>query len=155
MLRRFVIPELQQRGTLDTTTFRQDGTPLHNGTSITQLFKQHFMNERWGRNFPHFLVTPDTQSDFWPWGYLKNTVYGNNLKYFEELKDVMRRNVRNISPGMLTVTAENEVIRFRDGGCHIEHVSETIKRISNRCFHVLFRFTILTTAPFPLWRWSF
>ncbi|GBL84631.1 hypothetical protein AVEN_191091-1 [Araneus ventricosus] len=32
MLRRFVIPELQQRGILDTMIFMQDGTPPHIGT---------------------------------------------------------------------------------------------------------------------------
>ena len=53
MLRHFMIPKLQQHNILDTMIFMQDRAPQHTGTSVTQLLKQHFMNE-WaiGQNFP-------------------------------------------------------------------------------------------------------
>ena len=37
MLRRFVIPELQQSGILDTTIFMQEEAPPHTGTCIKQF----------------------------------------------------------------------------------------------------------------------
>lgn len=129
MLSRFVIPELQQRGILDTTIFMQDGAPPHIGTCVTQLLKQHFTNERIiGRTFPTSWPprSPDLNPcDFWLWGYLKSTVYGDNPHNLAELKDAIHRHVRNIPPDMLRATVENAVLRFNllseNGGRHIEH----------------------------------
>lgn len=87
MLRRFVMRELQRYGTLDFQIFMQNESrhTLHIDTYITQLLRKHFRNKRNRRpKFSHFLntsVTPDTNPyDFWLCGYLKNTVYEDNLK---------------------------------------------------------------------------
>lgn len=129
MLRCFVIPELQQRGILDTTVFMQDGAPPHIGRCVKQLLQQHFTNDRIvARHFPIAWPprSPDLNPcDFWLWGYLKSIVYGDNITNLVELKNAIHRHVRNISPDMLRSAVENAILRFNllseNGGYHIEH----------------------------------
>ena len=56
----FMIPELQKRGILHTMIFMQDRGPLHIGSCITQLLKQHVTNEQI-IGHPHFLDAPVTR----------------------------------------------------------------------------------------------
>lgn len=75
--------------------------------------------------------------DFSLWGYLKGTIYSDNLTGLRELKDAINRHDCTIHPDILKTTFENAVIPFHslteNCGLHIEHsmqhVSEAIKRI--------------------------
>ncbi|GBN87143.1 hypothetical protein AVEN_173265-1 [Araneus ventricosus] len=84
LLRNQLIPELQQRGCVDSTIFMQAGAPAHIATSVKQLLYLHFGNDRiMSRHFPTAWLpqSPDLNPcDFWMWGYLKDVVYGVRLR---------------------------------------------------------------------------
>ncbi|GBM82001.1 hypothetical protein AVEN_231483-1 [Araneus ventricosus] len=80
LLRNQLIPAQLQRGCVDSTIFKQDGTSLHIATPVKQLLNLHFRNNR--IISCHFRTawsprSPDLNPcDFWLWGYLKDVVYG-------------------------------------------------------------------------------
>lgn len=50
--------------------------------------------------------------DFSLWGYLKGTIYSDNLTDLRELKDAINRHDCTIHPDILRTTFENAVIHF-------------------------------------------
>lgn len=90
-----VIPNLQERQTLNTVTFMQDETPPH----IADVPVQRLLRSIFGENgvllrsFSHEwpLRFPDlTPCDFWLWSYLKSKVYRNGSASYATLKASIR-----------------------------------------------------------------
>lgn len=128
MLRNFVVPQLQQRGCLDSTTFMQDGAPPHIGRQVQRLLREHFSDSRIiSRAFPTAWPprSPDLNPcDFWLWGFLKSVVYQGHVPDIATLKDRITLHVRQITSDMLRVAVENVVQRMQflehHNGGHIE-----------------------------------
>ncbi|GBM42884.1 hypothetical protein AVEN_245708-1 [Araneus ventricosus] len=100
LLRNQLIPELQQRGCVDSAIVMQDGSPPHIATPLKQLFNLHFGNDRISsRHFPTAWPprSPDLNPcDFWTWGYLKDVVYGGPIANLPELKNRITQHIHNI-----------------------------------------------------------
>lgn len=128
MLQNFTIPQLQQRGCLDSTIFMQDGAPPHIGLRVQRVLRQHFSNSRMiSRAFPTAWPprSPDlTPCDFWLWGFLKGVVYQGHVSDIATLKDRITLHVRQINSDMLRAAVENVVHRMQflefTNGAHIE-----------------------------------
>ena len=116
MLLNFAIPQLQQRGCLESTIFMQDGAPPHIGLRVQEVLRQHFTNDQIiSRAFPVKWParSPDlTPCDFWLWGHLKRLVYQGNVDNVATLKDRITLHVKQINEHLLHSAVENVVQRM-------------------------------------------
>lgn len=128
MLNSFVVPQLQQRQCLESTTFMQDGAPPHIGLCVQRILRQHFTDDRViSRSFPTPWParSPDlTPCDFWLWGHLKSLVYRGTVATLADLKDRITLHVRQITGDQLRSAVEQTVHRLHilhlNDGAHIE-----------------------------------
>ena len=67
MLQTFVIPQLVERGVLDTVTFMQDRAPPHFTRAVTDLLREQFGDRLIGRGFP--IPWPARSPDLTPMDY--------------------------------------------------------------------------------------
>ncbi|GBO22048.1 hypothetical protein AVEN_157002-1 [Araneus ventricosus] len=81
---------LTERDCLDTSVFMQDGAPPHIARAVHGLLLDHFGDDRViSRIFPIAWSprSPDLNPcDFWLWRFLKDCVYGGNIRNLPELK---------------------------------------------------------------------
>ncbi|GFV41133.1 DUF4817 domain-containing protein [Trichonephila clavipes] len=128
LLRETVVPCLIQRGQISNVTFMQDGATSHTANPV-KAFLIQTENRIVSRccRYPWPPRSPDlTPVDFWLWGYLKSRVYLSGPPSLSELKDVIRREVSSIHPGMLHSAVAGFVTRLECllpcGGGHVEHI---------------------------------
>ncbi|GBO23851.1 hypothetical protein AVEN_79130-1 [Araneus ventricosus] len=98
LLRKQLLPALQQRGCVDSRIFMQDGSPPYIATPVKQLLNLHFGNDRFiSLHFPTDWPprSPDVNPcDYWLWGCLKDVVHRGT---YHSCKTVLR-NILTISP---------------------------------------------------------
>ncbi|GBM51964.1 hypothetical protein AVEN_194259-1 [Araneus ventricosus] len=124
-----LIPELQQRGCVDSTIFMQDGAPPHIATPVKQLLNLHFGNDRIiSRYFPTAWQprSPDLNPwDLCLWGYLKDEEYGGPIANLAEFKNRITQHIHNINTEALRSVVEHAALRFQpigeNCGQHFEH----------------------------------
>ncbi|GBM14267.1 hypothetical protein AVEN_167344-1 [Araneus ventricosus] len=101
LLHNQLVPALQQRGCVDSTTFMQDGALPHIATPVKQLLNLHFGNDRIiSRHFPTAYPprSPDLNPcDFYLYGYLKDVVYGDPIANLAEWKNRITQHIHNIT----------------------------------------------------------
>jgi len=129
MLQRFVIPQLVERGVLDTVTFMQDGAPPHFTCAVTDLLRERFGDWLIGRNFtiPWPARSPDlTPMDYWFWGYLKSKVYQKAPATLPALRLAIRECIDAITQEQLQNGVYHSITRMQaimdNEGGHIEHL---------------------------------
>ncbi|GFT09993.1 uncharacterized protein TNCV_1114511 [Trichonephila clavipes] len=122
--------DLIQRGQISNVMFIQDGATSHTANPVNAFLIQSFGEDRIVSRrcrYPWPPWSPDlTPADFWLWGYLKSRVYLCGPSSLSELKDVIRREVSSIHPGMLHSAVAEFVTRLECllpcGGGHVEHI---------------------------------
>ena len=128
MLQTYVIPQFQQRNSLQQIIFIQDDALPHISNKIKQLLRQNFIDNRIiSRSFPVAWLprSPDlTPCNFWLWCYLKSQVYVDGVSNLSILKDIIKKTVRNTPRDMLRTAVDNLVLRMHgvisENGAHIE-----------------------------------
>ena len=100
MLKGYFIPAVDNMD-LVNPFFQQDGATCHttreNMSVLRSRFPGHVISRFGDIEWP--ARSPDlSQLDFFLWGYLKGRVYRGNPTTLDQLKDVIRREIRLISP---------------------------------------------------------
>lgn len=114
MLMNMVIPQLQQRGVIDTIIYLQDGAPPHIQNGVRQLLQQHFGNRIISRHFPVVWParSPDLNPlDFWLWGYLKEKVFLRRPLTLPQMQEFIINEVAAIPNQLLASVANNFLVR--------------------------------------------
>ena len=134
MIEQFFIPALrQQRIPVRKIWFQQDGATAHTSTRTINLLKDHFQSRIISKNGPVNWPprSPDlTASDFFLWGYIKSKVYSQPISSVRQLKNRIRRCIRNI-PIATTKAAMVEALPARCQECvrrHGGHLADVIFR---------------------------
>jgi hypothetical protein len=132
MLVNFVIPALQARNVLATTTFMQDGATPHIARPVRAVLTAAFDNRIISRMFPDGIDwparSPDlTPLDYWFWGMLKANVYQlQRPPTLQALRNSITQCVASITPDQLRNGVYHSVARMQaiidNGGRHIEHL---------------------------------
>lgn len=147
MLHTFVIPWLQQRQYLESTTFMKDTAPPHIGCCVQQFLQQHLTENRvisnsfpttWPPHSPDFYPC-----DFWLWGQLKSVVYQGHVTYLAVLKDSIILHVRSITADQLWPDVEHiihrlQVLHLQNG----DHTEQYPLHHQGFCMSVLYTFNI-------------
>ncbi|GBL83841.1 hypothetical protein AVEN_132714-1 [Araneus ventricosus] len=124
------------------TTF----APPHINRRVKQFLRQHFTDARViSRHFPTAWPprSPDsTTCDFWLWGFLRDNIYRKRPASLPDLKDSIRRHVRDIPADSLRSAVENMVLR-------LEHIVEkSTKEVALKLLHM---FPFLLNMKGDIW----
>ena len=90
---------------MNTVLFQQDGAPPHCSEQSIAYLRQYFpgdrlISRRMANPWPAY--SPDlSPPDYFLWGYLKDRVYKNNPRTIKDLKNNIRKEIRQISPETL------------------------------------------------------
>lgn len=131
MIRDFLIPELRRhRIPLRRVWFQQDGATAHTSrASMAQLrgfFPGKLISLRGDIEWP--ARSPDlSPCDFYLWGYLKGRVYVDRPNNLNQLKENIRREIREIPRQTLERVMTNfsrRLVQCRENGGH--HLSDII-----------------------------
>lgn len=109
MLRDFLWPAIMNMD-LDNVWFQQDGATCHTARETIHLLQTRFEGKLLSRNgdvnWPPRSCDL-TPLDFFLWDYIKSKAYVNNPQTIQELKDEIRRIIREIPPEMCTDVIEH------------------------------------------------
>ena len=125
MLKDFFWPKLLRTQEYKKYFFQQDGAPPHAATEVQNWLRSKF-EERFIGKLQWPPRSPDLNiCDFFLWGYLKARVYNPIPKTKEELKENIRREIKNIDKSILKSVFHNFKKRLdsviRENGGHIEN----------------------------------
>lgn len=102
MLELYAFPQLEHLQ-LDVL-FQQDGAPPHWSLHVRRALDDTFPGRWIGRDGPTDWPprSPDiTPLDFFLWSYVKDTVYANTVREFQDLRARIVETLRTIPPDML------------------------------------------------------
>ena len=112
MLQNFTIPQLQQRGCLDSTILMQDGAPPYIGLTVLPVLLQNFSNRMIRNAYPTAWAPKSfdrNPCNFYLWGFLKCVVYQGHISDIATLKDQITLHVRQMNSDMLRAAVENRM----------------------------------------------
>jgi len=129
------IPAIQSYPGFDQMWIMQDEARPHRTTDVFAVLNEYFdervialgYRDKTGKGIDWPPYSLDLNPcDFFLWGCIKDTVYQNNPKTLNELKNAIQMEIQNISTETLEAVIANFVNRlrhiiFRDGR-HIEHI---------------------------------
>lgn len=106
--------------------FQQDGATCHTARETLDLLRVHFagkiISKNGDVNWPARSCDL-TPLDFFLWGYVKSKAYRNNPQTIQDLKDEIRRIIREITPEMCSDVIKNFAKRVescqRSRGSHL------------------------------------
>lgn len=116
MLDNEVMPAIQQYcgDETDLLIFQQDGASSHYYRKVKDWLNEHFEDRWMGRGGPIAWParSPDLSPlDYWLWSYLKEHVYGKQLRNVAELRNAIEQEIGAISPIMIHNATLNVVKR--------------------------------------------
>ena len=118
MIKRYLIPQLRRRNlSINKLWFQQDGSRPHWAKMSIELLKETFGNRVISKDgaVPWPPRSPDlTAPDFFLWGFVKNEVYAQKINSMEELKQKIRRSIRNINAETLNNVVHSISIRCKE-----------------------------------------
>ena len=129
LLQNHVIPFLKNKRCLSSTIFQQDGAPPHIENNVKKYLNDKFPGGRViSRHFPFTWPprSPDLNPmDYFFWGYLKYKVYQHKISTLENLREIIRSEIKLLPREMLQAAIEDiwkrlDAVVENDGG-HIEY----------------------------------
>ena len=103
LLKEQVWPILSEREDIHKLHFQQDGAPPHYATKVREWLDEHFPGRWFGRRGPVEWParSPDlTPLDFFLWGVIKNSVYGNRPRSIADLRASIQNACDLITPAL-------------------------------------------------------
>lgn len=122
MLKDGFFPFAESKQAVSSFYYQQDGARSHWTRNVFNLLQDKFQDRIIGLDSNQFTgggidwppYSPDLNPcDYFLWGYLKDRVYINKPKSLDELKENIRREIRNIPQDTLKNVTANFVMRLR------------------------------------------
>jgi hypothetical protein len=129
MIPKFAEKEIFTSPSTESTNFssvwyQQDGVTTHTATRVLEwlenTFSGRYLSHRTEKPWPpHSPVGDLNPMDFFLWGYLKDRVYTDNLDGVKELKNNIKREIRQISTETCKVYTHLSLKVIQEKGKHL------------------------------------